>query len=140
MHKYFLTKVKYEKTSEDGKIVKVVAQNLIDALSFTEAEARIIQHMKPYISGEFEVVAISTYKVNEIFYGVGGDKWYKAKLNFITIDEVAGKEKRSSVNMLIQASSTEDANKALIKGMSGTLADYEIVSVVETKIFEVVNY
>jgi hypothetical protein len=162
MHKYFLTKVKYEKTSEDGKIVKVVAQNLIDALSFTEAEARIIQHMNPYISGEFEVIAIQKKNYSEIFSELVGinmieaeanrmlkanipssnvaDKWFECKLNFVVLDEEKGIEKKTPVLMLVHANTVNSAHDTLIERMRGTLADYTIEGVKETKIIDVISY
>lgn len=58
MSKWFECKVRYDKTQENGTIKKVTEPYLVDALSFTEAEARIIEELTPYISGEFEVAGI----------------------------------------------------------------------------------
>ena len=140
MKKYFLVKIKYEKTVEDGKIVKVSEQYLIDALSFTEAEARIIEEMKTFISGEFQITAITPQKVNEIFYNEYAERWFKAKVNFIALDEYSGLEKITSVNMLIQADGIAEAREGLLEGMKGSMADYEIASISDTKIIEVFNY
>jgi len=93
MHNWFETKIKYEKTAEEGKIVKVSETYLVDALSFTETEARIIKEMTPYITGEFTVSTIRRARINEIFFDENGEKWYKAKLYFISLDEDKGIEK-----------------------------------------------
>lgn len=140
MYNYFLVKVKFEKVAQDGIIVKVSEQYLIDALSFTEAEARIVEEMTPFISGEFEVSAIKRYKVNEMFFSENADKWFRAKVNFITLDESKGTEKKTAAYMMIQAMDIKEAREALEKGMAGTLADYEPESITETKIIEVFNY
>ena len=140
MHRYFLVKVKYEKTAEEGKIVKVSELYLVDALSFTEAESRIIEEMKPFISGEFEVAAIKKERVNELFYNDKSDKWFKAKVNFITLDEEKGVERKTATHMLIQANEIKDARENLVEGMKGSMADYEVESISETKIIEVFNY
>ena len=68
MQNWFETGIKYEKTAEEGKVVKVNEKYLVDALSFTEAETRINEEMKPFISGEFVVSTIRRARTNEIFY------------------------------------------------------------------------
>ena len=140
MHNYFLVKIKYEKTAEEGKIVKVSELYLVYALSFTEAESIIIKEMRPFISGEFEVSAISKAKVNELFESENGDKWFKCKVNFITLDEEKGVEKLIPTYMYVQASDLKEARENLAEGMNGSMADYSIVSVTETKIIDVIKY
>lgn len=140
MHNWFETTVKYEKTAEEGKIVKVSEKHLVDALSFTEAEARIIKEMKPFISGEFTVAGIVPKKYNELFYNENGYKWFKAKVNFITLDEEKGREKKTATYMLIQANDLKEAREGLVEGMKGTQADYELEGLTETKIVDVFKY
>ena len=86
---WFETKVRYEKTIDDGSQKKVTEQYTVDALSFTEAEATIIEEMSSYISGEFEVSDIKKATYKEVFFSEAeaDDRWYKVKLQFITIDE-----------------------------------------------------
>lgn len=139
---WFLCKIRYEKTMEDGLQKKVTEQYVVDALSFTEAEARIIEQMSAYISGEFEVVEIDRCQFKEVFFSDEeyADKWYKAKLQFITIDENTEKEKRSNVNYLVQAGSFEGARKNIDEVMGGTMIDYVINTVKETVIMDVFEY
>lgn len=140
MHNWFETTVKFEKTAEEGKIVKVSQKNLVDAISFTEAEARIIKEMQPFISGEFRVAGIVPKRINEIFYNENGDKWFRAKVNFITLDEEKGVERKSPTTMLVQACDIKEAREGLVEGMKGSMADYEVESITETKIVEVFKY
>lgn len=140
MHTWFECKIKYEKTADDGNIVKVNQGYLIDALSFTEAEARIIEEMKPYISGEFQVANIKRTKINEMFFNENGDKWYRTKVNFVTLDEEKGVEKRTANTMMVQASDMKEALDGILKGMAGTMADYEIASIAETTIMDVFRF
>mgnify|MGYP003589387405 CR=1 FL=1 len=140
MHTWFECKIKYEKTAEEGKIVKVSEGYLIDALSFTEAEARIIEEMKPFISGEFEVANIKRARINEMFFNEDGDKWYRSKVNFVTLDEEKGIEKRTGVTMMVQASTMKEALDGIIEGMKGSMADYEIANIAETTIMDVYKY
>ena len=140
MHNYFLVKIKYEKTAEEGKIVKVSESYLVDALSFSEAEAIIIKEMRPFISGEFTVANITPTKVNELFENENGDKWFKCKVNFVTLDEQKGVEKLTATYMYVQASDLKESRENLVEGMKGSMADYVIASVTETKIIDVIKY
>ena len=122
---------------------KVTETYVVDAASFTEAETRIVEEMSAYISGEFEVADISRAPFGEVFFADGdnmADKWYKSKLQFITVDEKAGKEKRSNVTYLVQAASLEGARKNTDEVMGGTMIDYVTVGVNETKVMDVFEH
>ena len=110
---------------------------MVDALSFTEAEARITEEITPFISGEFKVTAVKRTNTAEIFWKEGGDKWYKVKVNFGTIDEKTGKEKKTPNYMMVQAIDFKDAYDVFMEGMKGTMADFEISQIVETMIMDV---
>lgn len=142
MHTWFTCKICYEKTLENGMDKKVTEPYLVDALSFTEAEARIIEEMTPYISGEFTVADVTRARYSELFYAedASADRWYKVKLGFITLDEKSGAEKKTYTNVLVQSTDLRDAVKRLDAGMKGTMADYIIVSVAETAIMDVYPY
>ena len=142
MQNYFEVTVKYKKTAENGKVVKISEKYLADALSFTEAEARINEEMKPFISGEFVVSAIKRARINEIFENVKfeSDRYFKAKVNFITINEEKSIEKKTASYMLVRATDIKEAREALVYGMKGTMADYEVEAITETKIVDVFNY
>ena len=142
MEKYFEVKVKYEKTQEDGMQKKVTETYLVDALSFSECEDRIIDEMKVYISGEFEVNAIQKARYSELVESedTSADKWYKCKLQFITLDEKTEKEKKSAVHYLVQGSSLENAKNNMVKFMSTSSIDYEFVEIKETPIMDVFKY
>lgn len=116
---------------------KVTEPYLVDALSFTEAEARIIDEQTPYISGEFSVSAVKRTKIAEIFWNEEGDKWYLVKVAFITIDERSGVEKRATSQILVQAKDFKNALDSFLEGMKGTMADFEIVGINETPLIDV---
>jgi len=136
------TKIRYEKVQENGNTKKVTEPYLVSALSFTEAEARIIEEMTPFISGEFKVTAIKITNYSEVVSTTdeSADKWYKAKVNFVTLDEKSGAEKKTSNYLLLEASDLDDAKKRLNEHMKGTMADWEAESVSETKIMDVYPY
>lgn len=131
------TKVRYSKVMEDGALKSVTEVNLVDALSFTEAEARIIEEIQPYISGEFNVSAVKKTNISEIFYDENGDRWYKVKVLFITLDEKSGIEKETANYILVQASNFKNALNNFMEGMKGTMADFRISSISETNIMDV---
>ena len=139
---WFECKIQYEKTMEDGLQKKVTETYTIDALSFTEAEQRIMEEMSSYISGEFDIKDIKIAPYKEIFFADQdlADKWYKTKLEFITIDEKTAKEKKSAVNYLVNAGTLNGAVKNIDEVMGGTMIDYVIASVSETKLMDVFEY
>ena len=139
---WFECKIRYEKTMDDGLQKKVTESYVVDALSFSEAEERIIEEMSAYISGDFTVQDIKKAAYGEIFFSddASADRWYKAKLQFITIDEKTEKEKRSSVNYLFQAGTMNGAMKNIEEGMGGTMIDYSIAYVQETQLMDVFEY
>ena len=139
---WFECKIRYEKVMEDGLQKKVNENYVVDALSFSEAETRITEEMSAYISGEFEVADIKKAAYKEIFFTDDNiaDKWYKAKLQFITIDEKTEKEKRSSVNYLVQAGTLKGAVGNIESVMGTTMIDYVIAAVNETTLMDVFEY
>lgn len=134
---WFQTNVKYEKTLENGTVSRVTEAYLVNAMTFTEAEARTIEEMAPFIVGEFEVSAAKKMNISELFLDANGDKWYIAKVMFVTLDEKSGAEKRTSSRMLIQANDFHTALKNLEDGMKGTMIDWEIHTIAESKIVDV---
>ena len=140
MHSWFTCKVSYEKVLENGMQKKVTEPYLVDALSFTEAEARIIEEIRPFISGEFTVADVKRARLSELFFNKNGDRFYKIKVYFITLDEKSGAEKKMAAQMLAQACTLKEAIAVLEEGMKGTMIDYVIASVAETMIMDVFPY
>lgn len=137
MANWFECKVRYDKMMENGLVKKVNEPYLVDALSFTEAEARIIDEQRPFISGEFTVSAVKRTKISEIFRDDTADKWYLAKVAFITIDEKTAAEKRTVSQILVAGSDFKGAYDNFMEGMKGTMADFELVSLTETPLMDV---
>ena len=142
MNEWFECKIKYEKTMDYGQVKKVTEPYLVDAINFTEAEKRIIEEMTPFMTGEFQVADIKRARYAELFETPGdeADRWFKCKLTFVTLDEKSGAEKKTSQNVLVQASDLRGAIKRLDEGMKGSMMDYVISSVAETPIMDVYHY
>ena len=137
MAQWFECKIKIDKTTADGVIKTSTENYLVDALSFTEAEARITEEMQPYISGEFKVDSVKRVRVSEMFFDETGDRWYKAKVNFVTLDEKKGVEKRTASYMYVQATEFSKALQNLMEGMKGTMSECEVASITETTLLDV---
>ena len=139
---WFECKVRYEKMMEDGMPKKVVELYTVDALSFSEAEERIMEEMSSYVSGEIEIADLKIAPYKEIFFADSdlADKWYKTKLAFITIDEKTDKEKKTSVFYLVNAGNINSAIKNIDEVMGGTMIDYQTIDVSETSIMDVFEY
>lgn len=136
---WFECKVRYDKMQENGSVKKVNEPYLVDALTFTEAEARIIEEITPFMSGEFSISAVKKTKISEIFYDESdaADRFYMVKVMFITLDEKSGVEKKSASMILVQAGDFESALDRFNEGMKGSAADFEIASIAETPLMDV---
>ena len=140
--KYYEVKIQYQKMQEDGKEKKVTEQYVVEALTFTEAESRIIEEMTPYISGEFDVVSEKIAPYNEILLSdsYSDDKWFVSKVAFITIDEKTEKEKKQTFRYLVQAATSELALDYTKEMLSHGMSDYSIDSVQDTPTLDVFLY
>ena len=134
---WFECKVRYDKMQENGMVKKVNEPYLVDALTFTEAESRIVEEMKPYISGEYSISSEKKTKISEIFYHEGGDRYYLVKAAFISYDNKTDTEKKSISQILVHACDLEEALNNFNEGMKGTMDDYTIVSIAETAIMDI---
>ena len=139
---WFECKIRYEKTMEDGLPKKVSEVYVVDALSFSEAEERIMEEMLPYNLVDIEIVDVKIAPYREVFFADNNlaDQWFKAKLSFITIDERTDKEKRTSMMYLVNAGNISSAINNIDEVMSGTMIDYATTSISATKIFDVFEY
>lgn len=137
MANYIETRIRYDKIRENGAVKKTTESYLVDALSFTEAEARIIEEQRPFITGDFTVSAVKKSNVAEIHRDESGDKWYRCKLMFIAIDERTGAEKRAPTIIMVQAPDFKTAYNNLLEHMKGSMADFDVAEISETKIMDV---
>ena len=140
MNTWFECTAKYSKTDESGREKTVSETYLLDAVSFTEAETRIYKELVSMVSGEFSVTRISRTKLAEIIPSETGDRWYKAKVTFITFDEESGKEKRVSQFVLVFSDNVRNAYDQVIEAMKGMMADFEIGGITESPIVDVFPY
>lgn len=135
---WFETKIRYLKMNDSGLEKKVTEAYLVDALTFTEAETKIINEMGPRISGDFTVTAVKKTKISEIF-NKDYDRFWNVKASFTTLDAITGIEKQTTNEMLVGAKDFDTAVSEMYEGMKGTLADWEITSLSESPILEIIE-
>lgn len=140
MENWFECKVKYEQLDEYGKETPVSESYMIDALTFTEAESRLIKLVAGVIPSEFIVTGISKAKLSEVVPAESADYWYKCKVVFKDIDEKSGKEKSSANQILVAADDFKSALQNLEKSLEGTLVPWEIQQMALTKVADVFPY
>lgn len=143
MNYWFECKVSYERQADSMGMKKVSESYLVDALSFTEAEKRIIKEVRPFVSvGELEVVNIRRARIAELFLNdeAEDDRYFRAKVNFITVDEKSGSEKKTSATMIVKSDSLPNAVTELKAHLDSQMASYEIAAVTDTQILDVFQY
>ena len=143
MNYWFECKVSYERQADSMGMKKVSESYLVDALSFTEAEKRIIKEVRPFVSvGEREVVTIRRARSAELFLNeeAEDDRYFRAKVNFITVDEKSGSEKKTSATMIVKSDSLPNAVTELKAQLDSQMASYEIAAVTDTQILDVFQY
>ena len=135
---YYEVKARLTQTQENGMEKRVNELYLFNAQSFTEAESRACDKLRPY-SEEIGIVAIKRCTYCEMFLSpkAEADKWYKCKVNFISLDENSGIEKKTAQYMIVRATDIDDAKATLNDGMKGTMTDYQVEAITETKIMDV---
>lgn len=140
MNKWYLCKVAYERQADEMGMKKVTESYLVDALSFTEAEERVIKEVTPFVSvGELEVVNIRPMRLAELLLDEESGRYYRAKVNLTTID-TAGQERKVGTAMVVQADSLLEGAKSLLAHLDSGVSAYELVSIGELDILDVYQY
>ena len=140
MQTWYECKAKYIKIDDDGREAKVSESYLLDAVSFTDAEARITEQLKTMIRGEFVIDKISKSRIVEIFPHEDGEFWWKGKISIVTIDEKAGKEKVINNFFLVAADDLKQALQRLEEGLSYILVPYQVTALTLSPIVDVFHY
>lgn len=136
---WFECSVSYEKVQEDGTERRITEKYVVEAFSFTEAEANITNQIVNCVSGELKVKGIVPAQYNEIFFSDADsdDYWFKVKVKFITLDERSNKEKYTNVIYLVQGSDISSAKAYIENILSGSMLDFDLCGISKTKILDV---
>lgn len=137
---WYECKVKYRKMSDTGAQKVTTEPYLVDAISYTEAETRINEEMKAYISDEFKITNIKVANFAEIHPFENTDRWFKSKVSLIAFDEESGKERKTNMYLLVQANDVKEAYDNTVAVMKDTMGEYTIPSITESPIMDVFPY
>jgi len=140
MQKWFKCVAQYVRIDDDGRERKVSEPYLIDAVTYTDAEARIISELSTMVRGEFVVKQITQTNIVDIFPHEEGEWWFVGKISIVTIDEKAGKEKKINESFLIAADDIKQALKRLEEGLSYILVPFQITALSVSNIVDVFPY
>ena len=147
MPNWFLGKIRYQQPIDDASVgtrneefIKqktVTEAYLVDAVSYTDAEARLYQEIAAN-TPEFEITDISRMKLADVFLNEdGAETWFKVKALFITDDEKTGKQKKSPSLMLVNAETPKQAYERVEQSLKSALDPFEITDVNLTKIVDI---
>ncbi|WP_271424749.1 DUF4494 domain-containing protein [Aequorivita sinensis] len=137
---WYECKVKYKKTHETGEQKVTTDTYLLDAVSYTEAEARITEEMKTFTEEDFRIMNIKVANFSEVHPFENSDRWFKSKVSLVALDEESGKEKKTNIYLLVQANDVKEAFDNTTKAMEQTMGDYNIPSITESPIVDVFPY
>jgi hypothetical protein len=140
MQTWFECKIKYVKVTESGKEQTVTENFLLDAVSFTDAETRMMRQMEQMAKGEFSVTDIKKSRIAEVFPFDNGEWWFKATINLVTVDEKAGKEKKLRTYYLVMADDIKEALERLGESLSYLVIPYVVSSLAVSTIADVFPY
>ncbi len=142
MKEYIESNVKYERQAEDGLLKKVTERYIVDAISFSEAENRLLEEVGPFAAGEVIVNDMKRVQYMELFETTdeSADKFFKVRISILYVDEETGKERRQTANLLVQASDIPNSLERMREAMKGYMLDFDIVNVADTKIMDVYHY
>lgn len=140
MKTWFICKVKYQKQDEKGNVKKVSDQYLVDAVSFTEAEARIYEKLGSVLPGEFHIANISKSNITDVFYYGDNDIWHKCKMTYTLEVEGSGKEKKVTNYILLTAPNAKTAYDRVYESLNNMLVEFRVPEIAESPIVEVFPY
>lgn len=140
MRTWFLCKVKYAKENEEGLLKNISEQFLVDAVSFTEAEAIIFDRLGSQIRGDFQVTGLSKSNIVDVFFYEDADIWHKCKITYLVTDADSGKEKKVTQYMLVTANELKEAYDRIQESLSNMLVSFRVPDIVESPIVDIFPY
>ncbi len=139
MASWYLGKIRYQKEDEAGSLKTINEAYLVDAVSYTESEARLHKLIVTGVS-DFSVSSIGKMRLADLFTYEAGDQWFKIKVIYFSVDERSGKEKKVVNYMLINADGIHQALERITDSLRTMLIPYEITDINLTTILDVFPY
>jgi hypothetical protein len=139
MSNWFTTKISYLKQAENGSVIKKSEAYMINAMSFTEAEARLQMILESYIP-EYDLVSCSKMKMTDAVFHESEEKWYKVRMAYVSYDEDSGKEKKINETFMVAAGDVKEVYERMNERMEGSIVDWEITAITLTNILDIFPY
>ena len=139
MSDWFTVKIKYLKQLDNGSITSKSEAYMLQALSFTEAEARLQGILEEYIS-EYNLLTVAKTNIQDVIIDESQEFFYKIKVSYISADPDSGKEKKINENYMTQADGLKEAYEKMDVRLQGSIVDWEIPSISKSNIVDVFPY
>lgn len=133
---FYEIKIKYGRQTGDDRPSIVKETYLVEGLTCADVEKRLMEEMKPYIFGDYELPSCKKVQVYDMIQSTDGDMWYKARVEMIVIDD-NGAESRKAVSVLVKDKTIRDALRHLQEYLSDL--DCEVVSITRSQIIDVLR-
>jgi len=128
--------VKIRKHSDEGSS-NTSEQHLIQAYTYSEAEAGMHEIMQQMGGGTFEISNITKTNISEVHPDEASEKWFKVKVSLVAYDEESGREKQTAMYFLVAGENILDVYNKTKAVMKGYGTGYVIPSITYSKILEV---
>lgn len=130
MENYFECKVRYERRAEDGDLKRVRGTWLVEASSFTEAEGRALEGLRPYTAGDLRILSIKRAACREVYGqpGAEGAQWFRCKVELMAVNEKTGKVKKTPNQVMVEAEDMRGAMARIETLMKGTVEDWRVAA------------
>lgn len=133
---FYEIKIKYVRQTGEDRPSIVKETYLVEGLTCADVEKRLMEEMKPYIFGDYELPSCKKVEVYDMIQSTDGDMWYKARVEMIVIDD-NGAESRKAVSVLVKDKTIRDALRHLQEYLSDL--DCEVVSITRSQIIDVLR-
>jgi hypothetical protein len=140
MRIWFVCKAKYQKEDDEGHLKNTTETYLLDAVSYTEAEAIMYEKLSERVRGEFVITSLTKSRITDVFLYEDADFWHKCKITYFVTDADSGKEKKVTNLMIVTAHDVKDAYDRIHQSLNNMLVTFRVPEVVETSIVEVFAY
>lgn len=139
MSEWFQSKVKFLRQMDNGLVKPITEQYLVDAMSFTEAEARVTAEIGEGMR-EVEMMAIAKSPIKEVVFYGDTDVWHKCKVQYVMTDEDTEKEKKVTTYLLVNSADVKEAYERCEEHLKEMLVPFTIPKIEESPIIDVYDY
>jgi len=139
MSEWFQAKVQFLRQQDNGLIKKITETYLVDSMSFTECEARVLKEQGEGVR-EIKCKSIARSPIADVVFYGDTDMWHKVKVQYSLMDEETEKEKKVTTYLLVNANDAKEAYERTEEHLKEMIVPFRIPKVEESPIVEVFQY